>query len=396
MEPKSLSASALHAFEMCPARYNAEYIERSRGFGGTAASLGTTVHGALENWVKACYIEKTQDPDLKLLQDYYHLSYIDTFKTHNTDSDEYLTGLEMLSTWFARPERVEYFNAVHRIISCEVKTFFPVPTSIGEIPFNYIWDRFDEMKPGVFKVVDYKSSVWDVQPSDLQKKIQPRAYALAAAIQLKAQGIHYDRIWVEFDMLRYGARGRVFTREDNAATWKYLKSSAEDIIATPGDEAEERLNPECRFCVRKAGCTALRKNIMVGGVHSIGSIEGMIDLRAQLEFQSKGLDALIKEVDNSILTEAKARDLEQYESDLTKLTIGISKRRAVDADMVEKAIGPELFQRYGSHNITLANVDKLLKGNELTKEQKAQLRGLIYDKKGEPRVRVDLKNPIDE
>lgn len=397
MEPKSLSATALHVHEQCPARYKAEHIDRSKGFGGTAASVGSTVHGALEMFVKECYIEHNHKPTLKLLQDFYHLSYIQTFGSHDTGTEEYLDGLEIISRWFARPGREEYF-ATARIVSCEVKTFFEIPTSIGPIPFNYIWDRFDEMKPNVFKVVDYKTSRWNIRSDDLQKKIQARCYGLAAAIQLKKEGITPDRVWVEFDMLRHepGPVGRVFTREDNAATWKFLKDSAEAIIATKDDEVEERLNPECLFCVRKATCRALQKNVTVGGIHSIPTIEQAIDLRAQLEWQKKGLDSLIKDLDNKILTEAKERDLEEFESDMNKLKVTVSAQRAVDAEMVEKAIGPTLFERFGKKAITMSDVDKLLKGKQLTPEQKADLRGLIYMKRGEPRVKIDPKNPIDE
>jgi hypothetical protein len=404
MQPKSLSATALHVFEQCPARYKAEHIDRSKGFGGTAATLGSTVHGALEMFVKACYIDNTHEPSENLLLEFLKLSYVSTFGTTNYETVEYMEGYEMMVNWYKRTiVKDEYFKNIVKVVSCEVKTFFEVPTSIGPIPFNYIWDRFDQTAEKKFKVVDYKSNRWAIRPEDLKKKIQARCYGLAAAIQLKSQSIEYDKIWVEFDLLRHGPVGTVFTYEDNAATWKFLKESAEEIIATQTEDAAgnpipvpEKLNPECLFCVRKAGCEALRKNITVGGLHSIATIEEAIDIRAQVEWQKKGLESLLKDLDAKILTEARERDMEQFESDLNRLTIGVSTRRAVDAERVEQAIGPKLFAKYGSNSITLANVEKLLKGKELTPEQKANLRSLIYTTTGEPRVKVEPKNPIDE
>lgn len=391
MEPKSLSATALHVAELCPARYKAEHIERSKGFGASAASLGTSVHGALEEYVTITQIKQAEKPSLKLLLDLYHQSYVQTFHTHNIETQEYMEGYKMMENWFKKTD----FDGV-RVISCEIKDNFPVPTSIGEIPFNYIWDRFDQIGPDEYRVVDYKSNRWSITPADLKKKIQARAYAVAAGIQLKREGITPKKIWVEFDMLRHNPVGIVFSRAEMAATWKYIKATAQEIVNTPDDKVEERLNPECLFCVRKASCEALKKNIFVGGVHSIASIEDAVDLRAQLEWQKKGLESLIKDIDSKILTEARERDLEEYESDMNRLFITVSSQRTVDPEMVEMALGPDLFAKYGSRNITMGTVDKLLKGKELDAQQKASLRSLIYQKKGEPRVKVEPKNPIED
>lgn len=391
MHPKSFSATALHVHELCPARYKAENIDRSKGFGGTAASLGTSVHGALELFVKRTQLEKIEEPSLKLLLDLFKLSYVQTFGTHNLETEEYMEGYKMMQDWYNRTD----FTGV-QVISCELKSSFPVPTSLGSIPFYYIWDRFDQVGDHEYRVVDYKSNRWAITPADLKKKIQARAYGLAAAIQLKRKGITPQRIWVEFDLLRHGPVGIVFSREELAATWMYIKSSAQEIIDTPDDQVVEKLNSECLFCVRKASCNALKKNITTGGIHSVSNIEQAIDLRAQLEWQRKGIDSLLKDLDKKILAEAKERDLEEYESDLNRLAVVVSSQRAVDAEMVQMAIGNDLFEKYGSHSITMTNIDKLLKGKELNDQQKAQLRGLIYQKKGEPRVKVDPKNPIDE
>jgi hypothetical protein len=302
-----------------------------------------------------------------------------------------MEGYEMMNKWFDRTS----FEGVE-VISSEIKDNFPVPTSIGPIPFNYIWDRFDKIGPKTYKVVDYKSNRWPVTVEQLKKKIQPRSYALAAAIQLKAQNIEADRIWVEFDMLRHSPVGIVFTREDNIATYKYILDSAQAIIDTPDDNVEERLNGECLFCVRKASCKALGKNIAVGGIHSIPSIESTIDLRAQLDWQRKGISSLIKDLDEKILIEAKERDMEKFESDSNVLEIGIRRTREVDAERVQHAIGPKLFEKYGSQTITMAIIDKLLKSKELTDQQKIDLRGLVYYKAGQPTVKIDPKNAIDE
>lgn len=392
MEPKTFSASALHVAELCLDRYRAENIERSRGIGGTAASLGTSVHGALEMYVKLIYLEKKAGPDQKMLLDFFKMSYIETFGSNDTSTEDYKDGVSMLKAWFKRDELGQEGREV---ISCEVKTNFPIRTTLGPINFNYIWDRFDKTGPDEYTVVDYKSNRWGINPQDLKGKLQARCYALAAAIQLKEQ--KPKRIWVEFDMLRHeGPVGVVFTPEDNAATWRYIKELSQRIIDTPDEDVRPTLNVECNFCVKKQTCSAVTKNITSGGLMTIGSALEIVDKRAQLEYQAKVIKKVMEEMDAIILTEARETDTLEFETDLNMMTIGISSQRAVDPDFVEKVIGIDLFRKYGGMKFPVGSVDKLLKGDEITSDQKIQLAGLIYKQKGQPKVNVKPKNLISE
>lgn len=390
MEPKSFSATALHVAELCLARYNAEHISRGKGMSGTAASLGTSVHGALEMYVKQCVMETNLPAEVNTLLEFFRMSYLANFSS-DMETEEYLDGVEMLKAWYKRTD-----FSTFTVISSEVKNSFPVPTTIGPIPFNYIWDRFDQVGEREFRVVDYKTNRWPLNPQDLRKKIQPRAYALACAIQLKEEGRPVDRIWVEFDMLRHdGPVGIVFSREENAAMWRWIKDKAQEIVDTPPEEARETINAECNFCSRKISCGALQRNIAVGGLARIQTPQEAVDLRATLEWQKKGIQAALNELDDLILTQARELDLFEFESDMNRMRIGVSSRRAIDADRVALVIGDVLFNKYGGKSFTLGNVDKLLKGSEITDEQKSQLRGLIYSNRGEPRVSVEPLNPID-
>lgn len=390
MIPKSLSATALHTAELCMARYKAENIDYARGSSNRAADLGTSLHGALEMYVRACYIEKTHEPSLDMLITLFKMQYISLFG-NDLQTIEFMDGVSMCEKWFAR---TSFENVT--VISCEKKDHFDIPTSIGPIPYNYIWDRFDQIGPKTFKVVDYKSWRWQIRPDDLKKKVQARAYALAAAIQLKSQGIEYDKIWVEFDQLRGERVGIVFNWQDNKESWDYFLHKAQEIIDTPDADVKETLNPDCSFCIRKVSCETLQKNVMVGGVFSIPTLEEAVDVRAQLEWQRKAVIATLAELDTRILAEARQLDQNEFESSSNSMKIKVSKTRTVDAERVEKAIGPNLFERYGGKSFNIGTVDKLLKGNELTPEQKADLRSLIYLKTGEPKVAVESKAAIGE
>lgn len=392
MEPKSFSATSLHVAELCLARYEAEHLHRGRGVGGSAASLGSAVHGALELYVKGCYIAFSEQPSLKLLLDLYRMSYMSVFATADASGEMYDDGEEMLTRWY---ERTDLSNI--KVLSCEVKESFDLPTSIGPIPFNYIWDRFDKISDTEIAVIDYKTNRWGISPQELRQKIQARCYGLAAAIKCHTEGMDsVERVWVRFDLLRHDPVGVVFTREDNAATWKFLKEAAERIIATPAGSAPETLNPECRFCVRKTSCSALQRNIAAGGAFAIETLDEAVNKRAALEWQIKAINSAIEELDNWIFTDVKERDIVEYETDIAKLGFTVSSRRAVDGAMVAKVIGEDLFQRYGGLQITMGQFDKLLKDKTLKPEQVAQLKGLVFKNNGEPRVSIKPKDPIDE
>jgi RecB family exonuclease len=388
MIPPSLSASSMNIAELCMARWEAEYFNKGRGIQHTAASLGTSVHGALEMFVINCIVKTAFPATENQLLEFFRMSYMTTFGTSDFDTEDYADGVEMLKKWIKRTD-----FSTFEVLSCEVKENFPITTSAGPIPFNYIWDRFDRLDEDTIRVVDYKTNRWGLNPLDLKKKIQARAYGVAAQIKFK----DIKRIWVEFDMLRHdGPVGVMFSRNENIAMWTFMKETAERIIATPEGDAPETINAECNFCVRKASCTALQKNILVGGIYSLGAAADMVDVRARLENQRKAITSALTEIDSVILAEAKENDIFAFESDQNLLEIKVSSRRAVDADRLSLIIGDALFNKYGGKSITMANFDKLLKGSELSDEQKAQVRALVFSNKGEPRVTTTTKNPIDE
>lgn len=386
MIPKSLSATSLEVAEACMARWEVEHFHRSKGMSGRAATLGSSVHGGLEMYVKQM-LKTGKPPTLAELLDFYKMSFMMCFGTAEASGDEYEEGVVMLKDWFKRT----VWDGV-TVLSIEVKDHFDVMTSIGAIPLNYIWDRFDQTGPNEYRVMDYKTNKWGLNPGDLKDKIQARVYGLAAQVKYPQA----DKIWVEFDMLRHdGPVGRAFSRDDNIATYRFIQALAEKIIATGEGEGEETLNPTCLFCPRKQDCKALTKNIKHGGVFKLEEVGELVDQRAMLEWQAKAVAAAIKELDSIILPNAKELDAQFFESAVNRLDISVAGRRSIDGEMAEKVLGPELFEQYGGKTFTVGNAEKLIKSDELTPEQKAELRGLIYTNYGEPRVKIKPKNPID-
>lgn len=387
MRPKSLSASALQVAETCLSRYYAENILRAERPPNAAASLGTTVHSALEAYVKRVYLEKVSPPSIQHLLDLFRMFYMVHFETSDTDTEDYADGVAMLRRWFGR---TDFSNRT--VLSCEVKESFEVPVPGSEsIPFNYIWDRFDQLDENVYEVVDYKSVRLPVTPEDLRGKIQARCYGLAAQIKYP----NAEKIWVRFDLLRHESVATVFTRDANAATWHYVCEAADRILAANKDDLKETLNSECRWCVRKLTCNALLSNIAGGGIFTFTSALDAVDLRARLEYQRKGLDVLIQEIDEQILKEAQATEILEFETDDNKIKIGTGGRRRVDVERIEHLLDRELFYRYGGPMMNLKNFDALLKDEAVRPDLRAKLKEAVYHLYNDPTVRVVEKNKID-
>jgi hypothetical protein len=352
------------------------------------AMIGTTCHFAFEHFVKAVYIDKTHAwDDIKYLDDLYKIGYVQTFGSGDFDTDEFRDGSLLVAQWYDRNRD----GLKNTVLSTEVKERFDVKTSVGPIPFSYIFDRMDQIDETTFEVVDYKSIRARITAENLKKKIQPRAYALAAQIQYPQA----ERIWVSFDMLRHdGLVGVVFTKEENAVTYRYLQRAAERIIATPEEDTPETLNPECHWCLRKAVCETLEKANRNGSIMGL-SIADVARKRLEVQAQMKALEYLDAELDQRLLTEAEQMDAFEFEAGEYDVKLTASgRRKATNPAAITRIVGPELALQYG--NWTVGAVDKMIDSGVLSEAQVQEVRRYIPKTFGEPKSVVTPKNPFNE
>lgn len=387
MELRTISASSLTSYQECPARWHAENVKRTPRTGGAGpAGVGTACHYALEKYVIEAYVEGTKPPHLNVLLAHYEIGFADTFGTFDKTSDEFKDGKEMLERWWNRTD----LDGIE-ILSTEKKDFMPIKTSDGVKKYNYIWDRCDLLRENgklIIRVVDYKSIRANLSPDDLREKIQARMYAMAAAFQFK--DIEPDEIWIMFDLLRYGTVEVKFTREENLETWKFVKKTAEKILATPDTDIPETLGPGCMFCVRKTTCMTLRKNISGGGIMSLAAdMDDLAEARMQLEGVHKASKYALEEIDKLMYEKAKELDEIEYSSERFNVKLIASRRSYWDADDVAEIIGPEMFSEIGS--VTNAAVERLIKGGELSDIQKSLLAQRKREKFGDMKPKVVKK-----
>lgn len=387
MIPKSISASSLAVSQLCLARWAAEYFHKAPRIAGDPADLGTSVHGALESFVRNFKAGECEW-SWKQLKAYYLISFMQTFGNADDTSDLFQDGLDMLKKWMLRSEYLK----TTEVISCEVKESFFVPYILNgekhEVPFNFIWDRCDKVSEAEYRVVDYKTVRIPVSAEALKRRIQPRAYALAAQIKWPDA----EEIWVEYDLLRHDAVGIRFTREDNAATWRYLKRELQRIVDTDESQVAERLNPECRFCIRKLDCTTLNdvRSFSVYGISGSEAAAKKLEVASQL----KALEQLNAELDEALLSEAQAEDKFSWDTELVHIEITASRRRQANNATIAKIIGKDLMEKYGT--ITLTNLDKMLKNGELAEDKVREVKQQISVKYGEPTAKVTPLDPFEE
>jgi len=298
-----------------------------------------------------------------------------------TDGARYEEGAKLLQKWLERQ------NWEGRTILCvEEKKSFQLPTSVGPIQFNFIMDRMDQLSDGSIEVIDEKTLARPLQPEDLKRKLQARIYALAAQLEFP----NAERIWVTFDMLRFDPIGIVFTKEENRATWLFLRRLAEQIIASDG--TVETINETCRWCIRKTICKALQVHSAAGGTLGITDAVAAADRMYRLTNQIGGIKSEINELEKIIIDSMRDGDQETMETDTLEVAVTISGRRSMDAERLRTVVGDDIVAKYG--NITVGAVEQILKNEPLDPAKKSLIRQMFKTTYGEPSVKFKQKDPF--
>lgn len=374
MQLRTISATALEVAQLCMARFKSEKIDYTPGSGGRGpANKGTVVHGVLEDYVRAVYINKDGTPqNTATLKALYNKHFEAVFNSADRTSDDYKDGWDQVERWFKRTDL-----AGVEVISTETKSFIEIKTSDGPKKYNYIWDRcdkfYDEDGKLCIRVVDYKTWRKNLTPDDLYAKIQCRMYAMAAAIQFK--DLNPDEIWVQLDQTRYGTVEKRFSREDNVETWKYVKRQAELILATDPNTVQATVNAECGFCPIKSSCPELRKNVSGGGVHALTDDE-LARAKYEIESTLKGAKYALEEVEDVLAARMREQDALEWDTDEFEVKFKPGRStRSVNNRQVARIIGPEIFNQIGT--VTITKLNDLMKSGELTDEQVAELKKAI-------------------
>jgi len=357
MEPRTLSASSIKCFEDCEAMYHAHYIDRVKERSGAAADLGTSVHTACEEWVNA---GAPADVDLLLKQ------FDQDAIMHGLNQEMIKDGRKMLRDFY---DRWQEFPP-HEVLTTEVKETFPLKVGNKTVQVTYIWDRGDRMPDGSIDVIDYKTWRKVLDAEDMRSTIQVRIYALSAAIKYKRD--EPPAIWVTLDQMRTGPVSVKFTREDNQATWRYLKDVYQRILASDGTKMT--INENCRYCVRKADCPELARAIEVGNIVKLRNDPMRAATRlAELKAARNAVSDTIAQLEDfmSELLDEHEVPVINYETGV-QVKLEVRKSRKIEHHGVNRVLNLDPLAR-----LSLPEIDEILAGDQITDEQKWELRKYV-------------------
>lgn len=349
-----------------------------------AAGVGTAVHGGLEAYVDAVYVQKTSPVDFKLLEIMYFKSYQDVFGNSDDESEEYLDGLALLIDWFDRTDLSD-----RKVVSVEKKYRYPIPLSDGSnIPLSFIFDRLDlDESTGEYTVNDYKTNQAPMGVNELKGNTQAKIYALMVQID------HPETpgVWVSFDMLRNDGPVTVyFTKAENEQTWFWLINEVGRILETDEKDVKATLNAECGWCVLKSRCPKILDNIKAQGVFGLSDQE-LVDRRALLDAQAKAAKSAVDEIDLLITPKLETDEGRMPGIDGTeyRLRLHSIKRRTVDPAMAER-VNPDVFRDYVKPTtLGIGDFDRMLKDDRLTPEEIKVLKSLVQKRNGRPTIRME-------
>lgn len=392
MELRTISASSLTKFEECPRGWHAEYVERLPRVNSSSkpALLGNAVHEPLELYVREVFIDRTHEVDEERLIALYNVSFVKYLRSIPSLSDPlYADGLDMLQRWHDRIN--DLLDPSVEVLAVEDKMSMDIPTSDGKKKMNFIFDRVDLIKEDgkiIIRIVDYKTVREPISPEQLVQRVQARMYGMAAQFQYK--DLEPDEIWVQFNLLRYSPVEVHFSRDDNVVTWRYVKDTAERILATKG-KGDRQLGKGCMFCPLKATCTAWERNADGGGImYLAGDRNALAKKRLELESGMKQLKYALEEVDNLMIADAMESDEIAYDTDDFHVEMISQTRSKYDPAQVKEIVGEAVFASIGG-KCTKANMEKLFKSPDLDSIQKSLLRGTTSVSVSEPKPKVTAR-----
>jgi len=363
MEPKSLSASAIKTFQDCEAGYKASYIDRIRTPSGAPAELGTAVHDTCEWAVQTGVMERDQLNKI-------HDKFAGECARYGLDDTMVKDGRKMLKDWYERWQD----NPPHEVLSTEVKENFLIKSTDGqhEVIVNYIWDRGDRMADGSIDVVDYKTWRQVMDAQDMRRNQQVRIYALSAAIRYKAD--NPPVIWVTLDQMRTGPVSVKFSKEDNRATYNWLRSVFDQILESDG--TQETINENCRYCVRRAECVTLDRAVQTGNIQALLADPARAARKlAELKAVKNAMDYTISELEEFMEALLEENGVPELEYDGVVVKMNVRKSRKPEAAQIARVVGGEIMQAYGK--LGMKEIDELLTRDDLTEEQKRQVKQAI-------------------
>lgn len=378
MKPRSLSATAIQRYEQCPKGFIADLVSRVK-VDSQPGLFGTALHATLDKYIEKLNIvpdvPAVHNPELLfMLWEAACVVYL------GYGSDYQAEGRELLANW------VTTRDLPHEVVSREMKrSFMVVPTDAApgeEQKINYIIDRLDRHADGTIEVVDYKSQ-WEILSHEqMRHLIQPALYAVAVFREYDD-----DSVVVTFDFLRGRPVSVIYTRDQAAEIETYLSTITRTIW--DDDNPVEKLNKGCRYCTRKGVCSTLIKAIEAGWSPA-APVDELVARRDDLNNAVKGLEALVKEIDESILEHLRQLDTPEFDTDTHVVRATRKNYTTYDTEVVLRVLGDDAIPYL---SVAKTELDKELKRKKgrFDPEQAQAIWDMAITTQGRPTIKIEPK-----
>ncbi len=232
-----ISYSQLRAYLNCPWLYKLRYIKGRRVSLTPPASLGLSIHGALETF------HAKKGADFEALLDAFEERWVHKGYASAVEQMEWhRKGEEILKTYWECESK-----SASRIVGVEREFVFPLENHKvrGKI------DRIDQRPDGSYEVVDYKTHLDVASEEVTAADLQLRIYALAARHSLKLKPA-----WLSFYYVAAGGKVTVPYDGSGERELKALLAGVADEIASERESEPDRtFCPKCDYrtiCPRSA------------------------------------------------------------------------------------------------------------------------------------------------
>lgn len=239
----TFSFSQLETYHLCPLRYKYQYILKIPTQANAAASLGTSIHTALQKFYQEFITDKKVA--LNRLLEFYHQSWIPI--GYSSDAHQMRMkkeGEKMLKL---------YFNTFHKqnLQTEAMEKLFRIKIS-PDIFLSGKIDRVDRTPEGGLEIIDYKTGK-KPDEKELQKSLQLSIYLLAVTDKsLYNEPIH--KISLTFYYLQNGEKVTIKkTPEEVAEVKETIKTTIKELRQS---NYTPHVGPWCDFCPFRMICEA--------------------------------------------------------------------------------------------------------------------------------------------
>ena len=241
----TLSFTQIDTYQLCPLKYKYQYVLKIPTNPAGQASLGTTVHNALEQFYSE-FINNKNIKKERLLQ-LFEESWIPVGYTSKSDeSNSKKEGRNMLANYFKT-----FHSKTLKILDLEKS--FKIKIGSGEDVFiNGKIDRLDSTSQDGIEIIDYKTGKLQ-EEKKLKNSLQLSIYLLAAT----DKGLYNKKLSdVSLTFYYLQANQKITVDQTEETLQKAKENILEAVENIKSEKFKPKKGPACDFCQFKMICEA--------------------------------------------------------------------------------------------------------------------------------------------